>query len=116
MANIYDYAYDLENAIRSSQEYKQLEETFDKILADENSKKMFEDFRDLQSSFQLKQMQGEEITEEEMEKFQKQLEVIQLNPLIANLLEQEERVNVVMQDISKIVSKPLEEIYQKVSE
>lgn len=116
MANIYDYAYDLEKAIRNSDEYKSLRDAFKKVMEDPGSKKMFEDFRNQQTELQLRQMQGEEITEAEMTKAQKQFEVIRQHPAISALMAAEDRMNVVMEDVSRIVSQPLDEVYREMTD
>lgn len=113
MPNIYDYAYELEKAIRNSDEYKSLREAFERVMNDAGSKKMFEDFRQLQLEIQLKQMQGEQPSEEQLENAKKRFEVIQQHPAISKLLQLEERMNVVMADVSQIVSKPLDEVYRE---
>lgn len=113
MSNIYDSAYDLEKAIRESNEYKDLKEAFESVMNDESTKKMFEGFRDSQLELQEKQMQGEQISQDELEKAQKQFEIVQQHPAISRLMEQEQRLNVVIGDISRIISKPLDELYGK---
>lgn len=116
MPNIYDYAYDLEKAIRNSDEYNNLRKSFENVMKDPGSKKMFEDFRTLQMELQLKQMQGEQPSQDELENAQKRFEVIQQHPEISKLLAMEDRMNVVMADISEIVSKPLEDVYRELEE
>lgn len=115
MANIYDDAYNLEKAIRKSDEFQSLRTAFKKVMEDPGSRKMFEDYRNYQMELQLKQMQGEEISEEDMNKAQKRFEIIQQHTLIAELMKMEDRMNVVMEDISRIVSKPLDEVYQELA-
>ncbi|WP_053220455.1 YlbF family regulator [Virgibacillus senegalensis] len=111
MANIYDSAYGLEKAIRESEEFKGLKEAYDKVMADESAKKMFDDFRTTQMQLQEKQMQGQEITEEEVEKAKGVVELVQQHPEISKLMEEEQRLNVVINDVSRIITKPLEELY-----
>ncbi|WP_026771787.1 MULTISPECIES: YlbF family regulator [Sediminibacillus] len=111
MANIYDSAYDLEKAIRESDEFKGLKEAYDKVMADESAKKMFDDFRTTQMQLQEKQMQGQEITEEEVEKAKGVVELVQQHTEISKLMEEEQRLNVVINDVSRIITKPLEELY-----
>ncbi len=111
MANIYDSAYDLEKAIRKSDEFKGLKEAYDKVMADESAKKMFDDFRTTQMQLQEKQMQGQEITEEEVEKAKGVVELVQQHTEISKLMEEEQRLNVVINDVSRIITKPLEELY-----
>ncbi|WP_077623151.1 YlbF family regulator [Sediminibacillus massiliensis] len=111
MPNIYDSAYELEKAIRDSEEFKGLKDAYDKVMADESAKKMFEDFRTTQMSLQEKQMQGQEITEEEVESAKRVVELVQQHEEISKLMEQEQRLNVVINDVSRIITKPLEELY-----
>ena len=66
--NLYDYANQLEQALRDSDEYKAIKDAFSKVKANEDSKRLFDEFRETQMSFQQKQMQGEEIPEEDLQK------------------------------------------------
>ncbi|GAB3060645.1 YlbF/YmcA family competence regulator [Virgibacillus ainsalahensis] len=111
MPNIYDNAYDLEKAIRNSEEFTNLKTAFEAVMGDPSSKQMFENFRDTQMQLQEKQMQGEEITEEEVEKARQVVELVQQHPDISKLMEEEQRLNQVINDISRIITKPLEELY-----
>ena len=54
--NFYDVAYDLENALRGSEEFTRLKNLYDEVNADESAKRMFENFRDVQLRLQQKQM------------------------------------------------------------
>lgn len=111
MANIYDSAYDLEKSIRESEEFQALKEAYENVMADESAKNMFEDFRNTQIQLQEKQMQGQEITEEEVEKAKSVVELVQQHAEISKLMEQEQRLNVLINDVSRIITKPLEELY-----
>ncbi|MFD2924370.1 YlbF family regulator [Halobacillus naozhouensis] len=111
MANIYDNAYDLEKAIRNSEEFQGLKEAYEAVMSEESAKKMFEDFRQTQITLQQKQMQGEEISEEEVEQARQVVELVQQHPQISTLMEQEQRLNTVINDVSQIITKPLEELY-----
>lgn len=111
MANIYDSAYDLEKAIRNSEEFQALKAAYDTVMADDIAKKMFDDFRNTQIELQQKQMQGLEITEEEVEQARKVVETVQQHEQISKLMEEEQRLNVLINDVSRIITKPLEELY-----
>ncbi|GGM25594.1 UPF0342 protein YheA [Paraliobacillus quinghaiensis] len=111
MANIQDSAQQLEEAIRNSDEFQNLKQAYETVMADEVAKKMFEDFRNTQIELQEKQMQGQEITEEEIEKARKVVETVQQHDQISKLMEQEQNLNVLINDISKTITKPLEELY-----
>ncbi|WP_163537146.1 YlbF family regulator [Gracilibacillus sp. YIM 98692] len=111
MSNVYDSAHELEKAIQASDEFKDLKAAYDKVMEDSSAKQMFENFRNTQMELQQKQMQGAEITEEEVENAKKVVELVQQHEDISKLMEQEQRVNVLVNDISRIITKPLEELY-----
>ena len=73
--NLYDYANQLEQALRDSEEYKAIKDAFAKVKENEESKKLFDEFRETQISFQQKQMQGEEIPEEDLQKLKNKLKL-----------------------------------------
>lgn len=111
LPNMYDSAYELEKAIRESEEFKGLKVAFDTVMNDADARKTFEEFRDTQMELQQKQMQGENITEEEVEKARKVVELVQQHEAISTLMEQEQRLNLVINELSQIITKPLEELY-----
>ena len=49
--NLYDYANQLEQALRESEEYKAIKEAFANVKANEESKKLFDEFRETQINF-----------------------------------------------------------------
>ncbi|MBL4986936.1 MULTISPECIES: YlbF family regulator [Bacillus] len=109
--NLYDVAYDLEKALRHSEEYSNLRNLYDEVNADDSSKRMFENFRDIQVNLQQKQMTGQEITQEEVEQAQKTVALVQQHDKISQLMEAEQRVSVLIGELNKIIMKPLEELY-----
>lgn len=109
--NILDSAKVLEQTIRESAEFIHLKQQYDNVYADEVTKKIFDDFRNMQLNLQTKQMQGEQITQEEVMQAQQQVMAVQQNEKIAALLEAEQQMSNVIQQINKIVMKPLEELY-----
>ncbi|MFJ7975997.1 YlbF family regulator [Peribacillus sp. JNUCC 23] len=111
MSNLYDSAYDLEKAIRESNEYKELKSLFDQVNSDESAKGMFENFRNMQMNLQQKQMTGQEITPEEVEQAQKTVALVQQHEAISRLMEAEQRMSMAIADLNKIIMKPLEDLY-----
>ncbi|WAA12998.1 YlbF family regulator [Fervidibacillus halotolerans] len=108
---VYNIAENLEKTIRESDEFTQLKTQYDKVFSDEPTKRMFENFRNIQLSLQEKQMMGQPISEEEVQKAQQIAALIQQNDLIAQLLEAEQRMSTLIAEVNKIVMKPLEELY-----
>ncbi|HET7577943.1 MAG TPA: YlbF family regulator [Bacillales bacterium] len=113
MPNVYDSAYDLEKAIRESDEYQALKKSYQELEQDETGKKMFDNFRELQLGLQEKQMQGQQISQEEAQKAQQQLQLMQQHQGIANLMSAEQRMSNIVNDLNGIITKPLEELYGK---
>jgi cell fate (sporulation/competence/biofilm development) regulator YlbF (YheA/YmcA/DUF963 family) len=113
MSNLYDHAHGLAKAIKESADYQTLKTVQAEINQDPTTKQMLDGFRQRQMELQMKQMQGQEIIEGEVEQTQKMFDTILLNPKINRLFEVEQRFSLVMEDVNKIIFAPLQEIYQE---
>ena len=60
---------------------------------------------------QQKQYSGQEITEEDIQKAQELGQKVSENEYIKALMEAEQRLNTIMQDINRIITNPLQELY-----
>jgi cell fate (sporulation/competence/biofilm development) regulator YlbF (YheA/YmcA/DUF963 family) len=109
--NVYDLGYDLEKALRESDDFKTLKNLYDEVNADESAKTLFESFRDIQLNLQQKQMSGQEISPEEIEQAQKSVALVQQHDKISKLMEAEQRMSTTIAELNKIIMKPLEELY-----
>ncbi|WP_026583963.1 YlbF family regulator [Bacillus sp. J33] len=109
--NLYDSAYELEKAVRESDEYNALKQAYDDVNADPSAKTMFENFRNIQMELQQKQMMGQDITQEEVEQAQKTVALVQQHEQISKLMEAEQRMSMMIAEMNKIIMKPLEELY-----
>ncbi|MDQ1147200.1 MAG: YlbF family regulator [Bacillus sp. (in: firmicutes)] len=111
--NLYDTAYALETAIRQSPEYTQLQNAYKEVNADPQSKQMFDQFRQIQMNLSQKQMMGQEISEQEVQQAQSTVALVQQNPKIANLMQAEQRMSMIIGELNQIIMKPLEDLYGK---
>ncbi|MFK3938611.1 YlbF family regulator [Alkalihalobacillus sp. NPDC078783] len=111
MAQLQDKAQELKQALAESDEFKSLQSLHNQINEDEIAKKMLDNFRQLQLELQQKQMQGIQISEEEAQQAQQQFELVQQHELISKLMEAEQQLSVIIGDINKVITEPLEEIY-----
>lgn len=109
--NLYDAAYELEKAIRQSNEYNNLKRVYDEVNADASARRMFENFRQIQMNLQQKQMMGQEIGEDEVVQAQKSAALVQQHPAISRLMEAEQRMGMVIGELNQLIMKPLEELY-----
>jgi cell fate (sporulation/competence/biofilm development) regulator YlbF (YheA/YmcA/DUF963 family) len=101
--NVYDKAYELAKAIKGSEEKKSLTNAKKKVDSDPKAKEMYEDLLDLQIKFQQKQLSGEKISDEELEKLQKKQEIALMHSDIQKLFEAERRLAVMYEEIQKII-------------
>ena len=112
MSNLYDTANQLERELRQSDEFAAVKEAFEAVQQSEEAKALFEEFRDMNVKFQQKQMNGEELTEEDMDYANDLYQKASSNEAIQTLMQAEQRLNVVMQDINRILTTSLQELYQ----
>ena len=112
MSNLYDTANQLERELRQSDEFAAVKEAFEAVQQSEEAKALFEEFRDMNVKFQQKQMNGEELTEEDMNYANDLYQKASSNEAIQTLMQAEQRLNVVMQDINRILTTSLQELYQ----
>jgi len=109
--NLYDSAYELEKAVRQSNEYAQLKQAYEEVNRDPATKEMFDRFRQIQMQLQQKQMMGENISEQEVQQAQSTVAQVQQNPKISRLMDAEQRMSMMIAEMNKIIMKPLEELY-----
>lgn len=110
--NIYDTANQLERDLRNLDAYKKLVTSMKAIQEDADSKQLFETFRDQSQAFQMKQMTGQQPSEEEIKAYQELSQQVMENQPIKDLMDAERLVSQVMEDINRIITVPLQEVYQ----
>ncbi|NJP36608.1 YlbF family regulator [Alkalicoccus luteus] len=111
MADHFEKANELAEALQASEEFTTLKQLHEDIESDEVAKKMLDNFRSVQMELQQKQMQGEQISEEEVQQAQKQFELVQQHEQIMKLMEEEQRMSQLVGEINKIITSPLEVLY-----
>ncbi|WP_022796660.1 YlbF family regulator [Bavariicoccus seileri] len=111
--NIYDTANQLEKDLRDLDAYKSLEQAFTAIQADQDAKALFDKFRNVQVELQTKQMGGQEISEEDIKNAQETAKLAGEHDLIKALMASEQELSVVLEDINRVITKPIQEVYGK---
>lgn len=101
--NVYNEAHNLEQAIKESEEYRQMAAAKVKIDADPELKKVIEDFHKKQLAVQTKQMMGEEVGQDVMQAMQDLYAAVAKDPTAAEFLQCEMRFGLMMQDVYKIL-------------
>ncbi|ENQ3105034.1 Cell fate regulator YlbF, YheA/YmcA/DUF963 family (controls sporulation, competence, biofilm development) [Bacillus sp. 491mf] len=109
--NMHDVAYELQKTISEHPDFQSLKVSYAEVQADADAKQLFDRFRMMQMELQQKMMQGEQLTEEDNQKAQEVVALVQQNAKITNLMQAEQRLNVLIGDVNKIIMKPLEDLY-----
>lgn len=112
MNNIYDTANKLEQELRETEVYLDLKSAFSNVKEDSEANEVFQKFQEIQMKLQQKQMSGEEIAEEEIQEAQEMALKSGENNLIKELMEAEQKLSTLIDDLNRIIMKPVQDIYQ----
>lgn len=110
--NIYDTANQLERDLRELDAFKQLQTSMKTIKENESSNALFERFKTQSQAFQMMQMTGQEPDETQIKEYQALSQEVMEDELISQLMNAERQLSQVMEDINRIITLPLQEIYQ----
>ncbi|WP_027409893.1 YlbF family regulator [Anoxybacteroides tepidamans] len=114
--SLYALAQQLEQAIRTSEDFQQLKRAYEAVRRDETAYRMFTNFRQLQMQLHEKQFTGSAISSEEVEQAQKAMAIAQQNEKLSALMALEQRMSMMIADINQIAMRPLEELYRSFTE
>jgi cell fate (sporulation/competence/biofilm development) regulator YlbF (YheA/YmcA/DUF963 family) len=109
--SIHDKAHELAKAIKESSEVSDIRNAMKVVETDPKAKAMLDNFRQGQMELQQRMMSGEMPPQEEMEKMEKLFEVLNLNLGIRRLFDAERRLSVVIEDVNKIITESLSQLY-----
>ena len=115
-ASIFEVAMYFERVLRESNEYKSLQRLCIELNNDPQAKHIYNQINYLDSQLQRKQMMGQEIGQQEIATLQSMETAAQQNEKIKHFMEADYRVNMLMMELNKIITKPLEELYGQLVE
>lgn len=101
--NIYDKAHELAKLLKSSPEVVDYKNKVESLKSNEANRKIVEDLRKKEFEVYSKQMQGMQVSKEEMDAIANLYSIIQHNTEIREYLEAERRFSILWQDIIKIL-------------
>lgn len=111
--NLFQAAYYFDKVFRESKEYKSLQRICNELNTDPEAKQIFNHMNNLNSQLQQKQMMGQEIRQQEVEALQNMEAAAQQNEKIKRMMEADHQVNMLLLELNKIITKPLEELYDQ---
>lgn len=110
--NIYDTANQLERDLRELPAFKSLKEAYQAIQNDEEAKALFEEFRQVQLDLQKKHLEGQDIHPEDIQKAQEVGQKASGNAYVKDLMAAEQQLSQVLEDINRLITKPIQDIYE----
>ena len=111
MINITEDLNKLQATLCKTDEFENLQKAVEDVRADEQSRTLFTNFRDVQTKLSQKQMAGEELTEEEYVYLQKTAQLAQQDLKILAMLEAEMALSTVIEEVNRVVTQPVQSLY-----
>lgn len=112
MNQVKQHAKKLAIALKETTEFEALETAYEQVMKDEEAKGILDEYRAIQIALHEKEMQGIEVTEEELETANQIAEKVESNKQLYNLLAMEQILHRYISDISKLITEPLEKLYE----
>ena len=113
MINLYDTANQLEREMRQVPEYLAVKEAFAKVKEDNAANEIYLEYRGVQEEMHGKMMTGAMPTPEDQAKLQAVGQKVEANEVIRGLLDAEQRFSALVQEMNKIIMRPIQEIYDE---
>lgn len=110
--HLYDKARELAQMIRQSDEMKKLLDAWDTIEKNPDNRDLLATFRNQQMKLQNQQMMGKVLSEQEVDEYNRSIEAITQVQEIRLYLEAESKLGMLMGEINRILSEPLEAVYR----
>lgn len=104
MVNIHDKAHELANVIKQMDEVKRLKEINEMINKDDNLKSLLKELREVQFLVFNEQRSNGSLNKETEDKFKAVSQKVMANPVVAEYVQYEQRVGIIVDDIMKILN------------
>lgn len=108
--NVYDCANDLAKAMRESHEFKKLKEANDVLAKDQETKKLIDEFLQLNQEAEIAKYQGQEVPAEKTEKIKNLYNLLALKSEAMAYLNAFMRFQMMMADITKSINDVVKEV------
>ncbi|MDW7672619.1 MAG: YlbF family regulator [Bacillota bacterium] len=106
--NPYDAAHMLARALKESPEYREYNNLKDKVQHNPSTKSMLKDFRKKQFAMQARQLSGQHVTEDEIQKLQNLQNILLQNPVVGPFFHAEYRISQIMNDVYRILGEAVD--------
>lgn len=114
VVNIYDTANEMSRQLVETQEFQNLKKAFEALKADEDAFNSFKKFQQMQVEAQKKQMQGQQPSDDEIKAIQTIAKEISGKKAVQDLMNQERKVDQMLQQVNKTITDPLQSLYSEI--
>lgn len=113
MVNIYDKANEFEKVLRESEEYKTVQAATDAVAEDKEANELYSKFIATQQKFMQSFDAGQQPAEEDIKDFEQLQKDLMANEKVVALVQAQQRLQVVVEDLNRVMFKPLEDLFSK---
>ncbi|WP_143463960.1 YlbF family regulator [Levilactobacillus enshiensis] len=107
-----DLSEQIAQALQDTDQFKSLKTAFAAMKADDDTYTLFKQFQQIQLDLQQKQMAGQQLTDDEMKNAREVADKVAKIDTIKALMEAERGVNDLLSNLNKMITEPIQNIYQ----
>lgn len=112
MVNIYDATNQLASDLQEIDEFKTLQVAIDGVKNNAESSDLFKKMDKMQNTIMNVQSQGQELTQDMQEEYKNLNEQVQKDPQILKLLEAEQGLYNTVEEVQKVITQPINDLYK----
>lgn len=110
--SVYDTATKLASEIRNSKEYRDFVDNMKQIKSDKNSEYLLSEYKKRAYSLQYSTMNSKKVDKKSLKKMEEIQNKIRNNERIYNYLLAEEKFNIMMDSVNKIIAQAVKDDYK----
>ena len=110
--SVYDSANKLASEIRASKEYKDFVENMKNMKSDKNNEYLLGEYKNIQYKLQIASMNNKKMDKKSLKKMEEIQNKIRYNEKIYNYLLAEEKFNLMMDKVNKIIANTIKDDYK----
>ena len=112
MVNIYDATNQLASDLQEIDEFKTLQVAIDGVKKNTESSTLFKKMDKMQNAIMKIQSQGQELSQEMQEEYKNLNDQVQKDPQILKLLEAEQGLYKIVEEVQKVITQPINDLYK----
>lgn len=108
--NFYDKVHEMVRAFKDTPEFREYIDLKNKLKEEKDAYDRLKDFKERQKNYQMEYIGGKEQSKEKLDEMQNLYSIVIQNETSRKLLENEMKINVMLDDMQKIIGDALKDI------